>query len=290
MKKITVLSGKGGTGKTTILASLASLMARKQKVVVADCDVEEPNLALLLGVDEKDMIREDVSASSKTFLIDEKCTRCKKCLDSCVYSAISWEDKPVFDRFLCTGCGACTLVCPEDAIELKPVTNAWIGVKELVEKNIGLVTGQVLPGESGSGEIVTLVREKAEELAKSMRAEVIFLDAPAGVGCPVIASVTGVDYVIAVTEPTPPAFRDLKKALTVVEHFGIPYGLVINKADLNEPFTKEIRKFAEANGIPILGELPYDKAFIDSLVNLKPVVEYKPELGPRFMKILEHFL
>lgn len=288
MKKITVLSGKGGTGKTTILASLATLMARKQKVVLADCDVEEPNLALLFGVDEMDISKEDVSSSKKAFLNEEKCTRCKKCLNSCVYSAISWDGKPVFDRFLCTGCGACTLVCPGDAIELKPVTNAWIGTKQLSE--IGIVTGQVLPGESGSGEIVYMIKERAENLAKSMRAETILLDAPAGVGCPVIASVTGADYVIAVTEPTPPAFRDLRKALAVVEHFGIPYGLVINKVDLNPSFSKKIREFAKSRGVPILGELPYDRAFVDSLVNLKPVVEYKPELELKFMKILKHFL
>ncbi|MCD6414039.1 MAG: ATP-binding protein [Candidatus Diapherotrites archaeon] len=288
MKSITVLSGKGGTGKTTILAALVSLLAREHKLVAVDCDVETSNLALFFGLEEKDFKKKEVSATSKAVLVDERCTRCRKCLDSCAFSAISWDGKPVFDKFLCTGCGACAIVCPEDAIKLEPTTNAWIGKRiSPHSNNLGIVTGQLYPGESGSGEIVALLKEEAETLASKIGAEMTFLDAPAGVGCPVIASVTGADYVIAVTEPTPPAFRDLQKALAVVEHFRIPYGLVINKADLNEAFTKKIREFADSHGIQVIGELPYDRAFVDALVNLKPVVDYDKRLEPQFKRILD---
>jgi len=277
--KLCVLSGKGGVGKSSIAASLAVLLARDKKVVAVDCDVDAPNLGLCLGLHRKDFKGKPVSTGERARLVPEKCTKCRKCVDTCVFSAISWDDGPVFDPLLCEGCGACQLVCPADAIELERVENGWVGT---AEKEFPVVSGWLKMGQSGSGDIVTLVKERAEKIPH----DVMVIDSAAGIGCPVIASVVGSDYVVAVTEPTPSALSDLKRALQVVKHFGIPCGLVINRADLNPGFTETIRGWSSENGLKILAEIPYDEAFVEAIVRLTPPVVYKPGLEPLFQNLL----
>jgi MinD superfamily P-loop ATPase len=284
VRKITVLSGKGGTGKSSVVASLAYLLAEEQEIVAADCDVETPNLGIFFGLKEGDFSRKRASTGEKALLVDEKCTRCGRCRDACAFNAILWKDKPTFDRYLCVGCGACQMVCSAGAIKREKVNNGWIGHVEL--GNLRIISGQLKPGESGSGEIVMLVKEEAEKMEQ--KAETMLIDAPAGIGCPVIASVSGSDYVLAVTEPTVPALRDMKRALQVVEHFNIPYGIVINKWNLNKSLTKKIKDFANPEGIEIIGEIPYDERFVRALVDMKPVVEYDGEFRPLFTEILNN--
>lgn len=278
MKTLTILSGKGGVGKSSISASLAILLARKRKIVAVDCDVDTPNLGLVLGLRESRFNSwKKIKTNVKAKLMPQKCTGQKKCLDICNFGAISWDGKkPVINRFLCEGCGTCSLVCPEGAIKLEEVQNAKIGTGR-TEYGFSIVSGQLKMGESGSGKIVTAVRDRAEKLAKQEKAKLMLIDSAAGIGCPVIASVRGSNFIIAVTEPNPAAINDLKRALQVVRHFNIPCGIIINKSDLNIKLTKKIEEFAREQKIVLLGKIGYDKAFVEALVQLKPIIIHKPE-------------
>ncbi len=293
MKRITVVSGKGGVGKSMLSSSLAVLLARNKKVVVADCDVDAPDLGLSLGMDRKDYDSwEDITTNKKAVLDEKRCTGCGKCRDVCAFGAIEWDEKrkrPAFRSLFCEGCGACGLVCPENAIRLKEVKNAKIGTGKSAY-GFPIVTGQLRMGESGSGKVVFVVKDRAASLVQKLKADVMLTDAAAGIGCPVIASVRGSDYVIAVTEPTPSALSDVKRALDIVGHFGIKSGLVINKFDLNPGFSKKIESFSEKAGIPVLGKIPYDRKFVDALVNRKPAVVYEKGFVPVFMGIIENVL
>ncbi len=287
MKRITVLSGKGGVGKSSIAASLAIAFSKKHKVICADCDVDASNLALVFGLREKDFEQwKNISTNEKARLNEKKCNGCGKCVDSCYFKAISWngeKKQPVFDGFSCEGCGVCQIICPEKAIELVQVENAKIGFGK-TKYGFAVVSGQLEMGESGSGKVVAEVKKLAEE--KGGKADLMLIDAAAGIGCPVIASVVGSDFVVAVTEPTPSGLSDLKRALQMVSHFNIPYGIVINKYDLNQEFTKEVEKFAEENKTDILAKIPYDKSFVEALINLTPVVVYNPKTKKFFEEII----
>jgi MinD superfamily P-loop ATPase len=282
MKTITILSGKGGVGKSSIAASLAVLLAKKEKIVAVDCDVDASNLALVLGVKNL-RNQKEISTNEKAF-VNEKARNCKNIIDVCTFSAISWNKKknlPEINKFLCEGCGACQLLCPQ-GIELKKVKNAIIGEAK-TNYDFPLVFGQLKMGESGSGKVVNEVKK----LAETKNADTMVIDSAAGIGCPVIASVQGSDYVIAVTEPSPSALSDLKRALQIVEHFRIPYGIIINKYDLNENFSKKIEKFMQKYKIPLLGKIPYDKKFVEALVNLTPIVVYDKKFEGLFNDILD---
>jgi len=288
MKKITVLSGKGGVGKSSIAASLAVLLSEKHKVVCADCDVDASNLALVLGLKEKNFEEwEKISTNEKAILNEKKCNGCGKCVESCYFNAIKWNEEkklPVFDEFSCEGCGACEIVCQKNAISLVQVENAKIGYGK-TKYGFTVVSGQLEMGESGSGKVVAEVRKLAEEKGKD--AEIMIIDAAAGIGCPVIASVVGSDFVIGVTEPTPSGLSDLKRALQMTRHFGIECGIVINKHDLNTEMSKKIEKFAKENAMPVLAKIGYDKSFVNALVNLVPIIEYNPKIRPVFEEILQ---
>jgi len=285
MYTITVLSGKGGVGKSSITSSLAVLLARQKKIVVIDCDVDTPNLGLCLGVKDSEFNWKKVRTSEKAKVDLSKCSRCKRCLNVCNFSAISWNNGPVIDKFLCEGCGACELICPASAITLRAVENGKIGFAK-TKYGFEIVSGQLKMGESGSGQIVTEVRNLGETRAKAQNAQLMLIDAAPGIGCPVIASIVGSDFAIGVTEPTPSAFADLRRALALVEHFKIPYGIVINKFDLDKNFTAKIVDFAEQNKIPLLGKIPYDAKFVEAIVNLTPPVVWEKKLEKYFEKII----
>jgi len=287
-KTITILSGKGGVGKSSLTASLAVLLAKKHKIIAVDCDVDAPNLALVLGI-KKFETREKIQTSEKARVIAKTCPECKKHIGVCIFGALSWDKKnkrPLINKFLCEGCGACGLVFPKGTIKLEKVQNATISTAR-TNYAFPIVSGQLRMGESGSGKVVTAVKNKAEKLAKKEKVNLIIVDSSPGIGCPVIASVQGSDFVVGITEPTPSALNDLKRVLKVVEHFRIPYGIVINKFDLNKSFSKKIEKFATEFKIPILGKIPYDRDFVDALVNLQPIVVYNKKFESLFKKILK---
>jgi MinD superfamily P-loop ATPase len=260
--KIVIASGKGGVGKS-MLASSFALLSVKKSIVACDCDVDAPNLGLWLGETKQDSI-EKISTSEKAEIDLEKCIKCGKCKDVCVFFAVEKKENYKINPFLCEGCGSCKLVCPVDAIKLKPVKNGELRIRN-TKYGFPLVSAQLYPGEAGSGKIVEQLRKKAEEFDY----ETIFLDAAAGTGCPVIASLRGTDYAVLITEPTPSGFSDLKRILEIVDHFKIPYGIVINKWNIYSKLSKKIQKWS---GNRFLGKISYDKKVVDCIVNMRPVI------------------
>jgi MinD superfamily P-loop ATPase len=289
MKNITILSGKGGTGKSSITASLAVILSRNKKIICADCDVDASNLALVFGIKEKSYQEWKELSTAQIAKFDyNKCGKCRKCFENCYFKAIEFiSNKPVLKKFSCEGCGVCELVCPNDAVKLIDINNAKIGWAE-TKYGFKIISSQLKIGESGSGKIVVEVKKKAKDMAD--KADVILIDSAAGIGCPVIASVTGSDYCVLVVEPTPSGIFDMKRAYDIVKHFKISCGIIINKFDLNKEHYKNIEKFASDNNLNILGKLPYDKIFSNALVNMTPVVEINKAIKKIFFNIANNIL
>jgi MinD superfamily P-loop ATPase len=276
--KIVIASGKGGTGKSMIASSLSILFSDFKSVVACDCDVDAPNLGLWLGVIKHDS-NEKVSVSEKATINLDKCIECGKCLDACRFEAVEKNKNFYINSLACEGCGVCQLVCPVDAVNLKPIMNGEIMIKK-TNWGFPLISGQVYPGASGSGKIVQKLRKKAE----NFNHDVMILDSAAGIGCPVIASITGCDYAVLVTEPTPSSYTDLKRVLEIVNHFRIPFGVVINKWDINPKLSEEIEKWCSKS---LLGKVSYDKAVITSIVNLRPIITSKSKVSNEIEAVFE---
>ena len=290
MKQITVVSGKGGVGKSSISASLGILLSKKYQIVLADCDVDAPNLGLVFGLEKKDFLEwEDISTNEKAVFDLKKCISCKKCFNACYFKAIDWGDnkKPKLKEFGCEGCGACEIVCEQGAITLEKINNAKIGYAK-TKYNFKLASSQLNIGESGSGKLVNKVKEKARII--SADADIMLVDSAAGIGCPVIASVSGSDYVILVVEPTPASLFDMKRALKIINHFNINKGIIINKFDINKEYSKTIKDFANTENIKIIGKLPFDKNFAKALVKMKPVIEIDVNIKKIFNSIVDNIV
>jgi MinD superfamily P-loop ATPase len=274
MKEISVLSGKGGVGKSTIAASLGSLLGEDLAVVMADADVDAPNLALFFNA--RPRRSKDVLASEKAFIDDERCTGCLDCVSACRFSAMaSVDNRPVVIPLFCEGCGACAVACPEGAVDIRKVVNGRVTTAD--DGDAVIVSGELIVGESSSGKLVDEVRKTAKEEARAAGADVILIDGPPGIGCPVISSVKGSDYAVAVTEPTPAALSDFKRLFEVVRHFGVPVSLVLNKSDLHKKTRGAIRDFARRNAIAILAEIPYDMSIPKAITKAMPVVRAYPD-------------
>jgi MinD superfamily P-loop ATPase len=268
MRQITVLSGKGGTGKTTITASLAVLA---RNAVIADCDVDAPDLHMLL---HPEIMETYDFKGSKLAVIDEaRCTQCGLCREKCKFGAVT-ESFQV-DPLACEGCGVCTIVCPANAVTL---TERISGHAYVSKTKYGLMSHAVLsPSESNSGKLVTLVRQNAKILAEKENAGFIIIDGSPGIGCPVIASVTGIDVGLVVTEPTMSGIHDLKRALQLLKHFNVPPIVCINMYDINKDNTERIIRFCEENRVRVAGQIPFNPIVTEAMVNGKPVQEYASE-------------
>ena len=272
MKEVVIVSGKGGVGKSSLTASIGTLLAEKYKLVLADTDVDAPNLHLILG-GEPDST-EDIKASDKAFIDYDLCSGCMTCVDTCRFSSITGEDEPVLISYSCEGCGACTITCPENAIEVKPVVNGKLNLFNV--SDIRVVAGELNIGESSSGHLVDVVKRRAREEVEKVQADLMLTDGPPGIGCPVIASLKGADYVLLVTEPTPTGLHDLQRVIQVVNFFKTPMGVVINKADIHEATRKDVRNYISDNNFDMLGEIPYDKTLPLALAEGKLAVTSYP--------------
>jgi MinD superfamily P-loop ATPase len=264
MKEIVVLSGKGGTGKTSIVASFAVLAQSK---VLADCDVDAADLHLLL----QPMVKEEKEfwSGQVAFIGEEKCTECGLCQEICHFGAI--KDFKV-DPFSCEGCGFCYQVCPVDAIAMK---DSMAGHSFISETKYGyLCHARLGIAEENSGRLVALVRQNAKLIAERENLDYIVTDGPPGIGCPVISSLSGANLALLVTEPTLSGMHDLERVIGVCRHFGIPSLVCINKYDINQENTSEIESYCLKQGVKVVSKIPFDNVVTEALIKRLPVVEY----------------
>jgi MinD superfamily P-loop ATPase len=277
LKEIVVVSGKGGVGKSSITASLAVLLDETGvSITTVDSDVDAPNLSIVLGTDITDFT--EIQASEKASIDTTKCKRCGRCVSVCKAEALINIEGcvPTVILFICEGCGACTVVCPTSAISINRITNGRIGVAK-TPYGFPIVSGQLNMGESSSGHIVTAVKVKGRTIAEDSGTDLILVDGPPGIGCPVIASIAGANHVLVVTEPTPAARNSLDRLLSVLDHFRIPASAVINRYDLNPIYANKIEDWIQTKwAIPIVQKIPFDKNILLSLSKRIPVVEYAP--------------
>jgi len=274
MKQLTVISGKGGTGKTSITAAFASLV---KNAVFADCDVDAADLHLILKPEIKKISK---FHGLKIPTIDKSmCTQCMNCYEHCKFNAIDKELKIIKES--CEGCRVCEYVCPSNAIYM---IDRDSGLSYISDTRFGPMSHAMLKtAEEASGKLVTVVRNNAKKLAEDNRKDLIIIDGPPGIGCPVISSITGVDLVLIVTEPTLSAIHDLERIFSVAHYFNIPAVVCINKYDINLENTENIENYCKGKNIEIVGKLPYDNVVTRAMINEKTVIEFSKENFSNFI-------
>ena len=272
MKELVVISGKGGTGKTSLTASFAMLANRP---VIADCDVDAADLHLLLTPRVRE--EHEFRSGHEAMILPEQCVRCGACLEHCRFGAVRKEVQPdggaVFriDPLSCEGCGVCVRFCPAHAIDFpERVCGAWM----VSDTRCGpMVHARLGAAAENSGKLVSVVRREAALLAEDTDRSLVIVDGPPGIGCPVIASVTGATQVLVVTEPTVSGGHDLERVLALTRHFAIPTSVCVNKWDINEEMTERIEeKTLQAGAMPA-GRIPYDTAVTTAQMQARTVVE-----------------
>ena len=265
MKQIVVISGKGGTGKTVITGAFAALAKNK---VMADCDVDAADLHLLLAPEIKQ--RQEFK-SGVTAKIDKKlCQQCGKCITVCRFNAI-FEDFTI-DPVSCEGCAFCSFICPEQAIKMQEnLSGEWF----ISDTRFGpMVHAKLGIAEENSGKLVALVRQNAKELAEKQNCDWVIADGAPGIGCPVIASLSGTDCALVVTEPTLSGLHDADRVINVAKHFKVAVKMVINKYDLNTDMTAKIEQYCQNNNVQLLGKISFDKSIVKAMVAAKTIIEY----------------
>ena len=266
MKQITILSGKGGTGKTTITACFAAL---SENALFADCDVDASNLHLLLNPTVKETM--DFKGLNVAKIDPAKCIECGKCVELCRFNAI--EDFKI-DPIHCEGCKVCVVNCPVEAIEFN---ERICGHAYISETKYGPMShARLTPGMENSGKLVTLVRQNASKLAEEMGKDLVLVDGSPGIGCPVIASIANIEAAVVVVEPTLSGIHDLKRAVELLDHFEITPFVIVNKFDINEENTVNIEKYCTEDNIVLLGRVSFDPTVTRAMVQGLPVVEFEP--------------
>ncbi len=266
MKKITVISGKGGTGKTSLVGCFASLAG--EKAVLVDGDVDAANLSLIT---KPARLEEHEFWASKVADINlDSCEDCGLCLELCRFDAISGDY--IIDPVACEGCGFCYHACPYDAIRMnEKLSGSWFVSQtpygSLVHARLGIA-------EENSGKLVTTIRNKGEEVAELKNKDYLIIDGPPGIGCPVIAALSGVEAALIVTEPTVSGIHDLERILAVCRHFGVEASVCINRFDLEEEQSKIIEEYCQRENVPLAGKIPFDHAFVRAMIEGVPVVDY----------------
>ena len=272
MKELVVISGKGGTGKTSLAAAFAVLSGR---AVIADCDVDAADLHLVLS--PRVLERREFRSGHQAHIRPEDCTGCGVCAERCRFGAVvangNPSDKPAFtvDPISCEGCGVCVRFCPENAIEFRErVCGEWM----VSETRCGpMVHARLGVAAENSGKLVSTVRGEARRIAEERDHSLILVDGPPGIGCPVIASVTGASLVLVVTEPTVSGEHDLERVLALARHFKIPAAVCVNKWDLNAEMTERIEEGARREGARVAGRIRYDPAVTRAQIEERTVVE-----------------
>ena len=287
MTELVIVSGKGGTGKTSLVGSLAALSQNK---VLVDCDVDAADLHLIL--ENKIQKTSEFIGGKQAFIIEENCTNCGICVEYCRFDAIKHatlsssteKERYWIDKHACDGCGVCVRHCPEKAIEFKEVISGEWYLSDtpygpLVHARLGFAQGN-------SGKLVSLLRQQARVLAEKKGMDLILVDGPPGIGCPVIASVTGANYILIVTEPSMSAMHDMERVLRLTRHFNIPTGICINKSDINPAITSQIEEFAKDESIRVLGQIPYDPSVTAAQLEGTTIVEYNANGASESVKLL----
>lgn len=265
--ELVVLSGKGGTGKTTIATALSELA---QEVVRIDCDVDAPNFYLFYK--GKNIENGDFIGGKKALLDKNLCIECGKCEVVCRFNAI---ENFQINSFFCEGCGACTLVCPKNAIKLEDEKIADTFITELDNGIISRAEMDI--GSDGSGKLITYLRKNGRKFSKDEGLTII--DGSPGIGCPVISSITGSDAVLIVTEPTKSGLEDLIRIVSLCKYFGVFTMACINKYDINENMSLKIEEFINKQGLKFVGKIPYDDTVRESINELKPITNYKESIA-----------
>ena len=268
MKEVVILSGKGGTGKTSVTASFAALA---HNAVMADCDVDAADLHLVLSpeVRRREIFVQGNLANVRT----DACDACGRCRDVCRFGAVRMEGgRAVIDPLSCEGCGVCVWNCPRKAIDFpERECGEWF----VSETRFGpMVHARLWAAAENSGKLVSLVRREARREAEEGNRELLISDGPPGVGCPVIASLTGADATVIVTEPTMSGEHDMRRVLELAQHFKIPAYLCVNKWDINPAMALQIERFAARNGVGVLGRISYDSGVTEAQVRGVTVIEY----------------
>ncbi|MBN2766510.1 MAG: P-loop NTPase [Paludibacteraceae bacterium] len=269
--EVAVISGKGGTGKSSISAAFATM---QPNVVLADCDVDAANLYILFNPTHE---KEEVFVSVYKAVIDkDSCTNCGLCIDYCRFDAIHDVDGEVLiDETACDGCKLCSRICPSESISMIPEDKSRMYAGTF--RNGKMVYGRLSPGEENSGRLVDMVREEAKIIAKENHFETIIIDGPPGIGCPVISTITGVNKVVIVTEPTLSGLHDLKRTVEVVSKFKLSKSVIINKYDLNADMANTIEDYCNSQDVKVIAKIPFDKVVVDAMVNCKSVIEFAPD-------------
>jgi MinD superfamily P-loop ATPase len=274
MKELVVLSGKGGTGKTSLVACLAALAQRK---VLADCDVDAADLHLVLA--PRVLHREEFAGGRQARILTDRCDGCGACVEHCRFDAIRLDETASgpgerayrVDPMGCEGCGVCVQVCPTQAVELPAAVGGEWYVSET--RHGPMVHARLCPAGHNSGKLVTLVRTRARYIAEERHLDLVIVDGAPGIGCPVIASVAGADLVLAVAEPTLSGKHDLERLGGLAAHFGIPLLVCVNKADLNKEVAAAISEWCRARNMQVVGSVPYDPRFTEAQVQGRSLVE-----------------
>ncbi len=268
--EIAVISGKGGTGKSSISAAFASL---NEQVVLADCDVDAANLYLLFDPEQEYI--QHFTGASKAVIDQNLCTNCGLCMEYCRFDAIHKKDGNItISQIACDGCQLCQRICPQHAINM--ISSSKSSLQAGSFRYGQMVYGRLAPGEENSGKLVSLVRDKARQLAATNHIKTTIIDGPPGIGCPVISSITGVDCVVIITEPSMSALSDLKRTIGITNNFKIKTQVIINKFDLSKKLTDRIKAFCRITNTPIAGFIPFDRHFVGAVVQCKSIIEWAP--------------
>jgi len=271
MRQLVILSGKGGTGKTTIAAALAHLASQELPIVLADADVDAANLELVLDPVKQE--EHEFMGGQLATIAPEKCTACGICAQVCRFEAVTpGDDAYRVDPLACEGCASCFYQCPEEAIRME---EQRAGMWFRSDTRYGsLFHAHLFAGQENSGKLVTLVKQQGRLLATDTGAKLLLVDGPPGIGCPVISASAGADMALHVVEPTVSGVHDLERILGTTDHFGVPSLVAINKADLNLARSNEIAAFCAGRGVEVVGRVPYDDVVTEAMVQGLPVTEY----------------